>query len=137
MDEKLKLKNGTEFDIPVNGVRERASTKSLLVEVIVPQEMDLEEVKSIFSEKAALEELSVVKNGATVIIFQGYVKLGSRLILDSHKAVGVLVSEDEDGTKETETQYAVVAELELFRATLEDLVEENRADIDYLLMMEE
>lgn len=137
MDEKLKLKNGTEFDIPVNGVRERTSTKSLLVEVILPEGMDLEEVKTIFSEKAVLEELSVVKNGAPVIIFRGYVKLGSRLILDSHKAVGVLVREDEDGTKETETQYAVVAELELFRATLEDQVEENRADIDYLLMMEE
>ena len=52
MKEKLRLKNGQLFDIPVNGIKERTSTKSLLVEVVVPEEMTLEQVKAVFTEKS-------------------------------------------------------------------------------------
>ena len=136
MKEKLRLKNGQLFDIPVNGIKERTSTKSLLVEVIVPEEMTLEQVKAVFAEKTAVEELIVEKEGTTVMIFTGYTKLGSRVALDTHKAVGVTVVENPDKTTETTTKYAAVAELELFAEPLEEKVEANRADIDFLLMME-
>lgn len=137
MKEKLKLKNGHLFDIPVNGIKEKTSAKSLLVEIVVPEEMTLEQVKAEFSNKAALQELTVVKEESTIMIFTGYTKLGSRVVLDSNVAVGVRVTENEDGTAETITVYAAVAELELFQEPLEEKVEANRADIDFLLMMGE
>lgn len=49
----------------------------------------------------------------------------------------VRVTENEGGTAETTTVYAAVAELELFQEPLEEKVEANRADIDFLLMMGE
>ncbi|MDO4471186.1 MAG: hypothetical protein Q4C84_15235 [Bacillota bacterium] len=137
MKEKLKLKNGHLFDIPVNGIKEKTSAKSLLVEIVVPEEMTLEQVKAEFSNKAALQELTVVKEESTIMIFTGYTKLGSRVALDSNAAVEVRVTENEDGTAETTTVYAAVAELELFQEPLEEKVEANRADIDFLLMMGE
>ncbi|MGI5948544.1 MAG: hypothetical protein ACOX8K_14290 [Lachnospiraceae bacterium] len=137
MEEKLKLKNGHLFDIPVNGIKEKTSTKSLLVEIVVPEEMTLEQIKAEFCDKAALQELTVVKEENTVMIFAGYTKLGNRVTLNSRAAVGVKVTENEDGTTETTTVYAAVAELELFQEPLEEKVEANRADIDFLLMMGE
>ncbi len=137
MKEKLKLKNGHLFDIPVNGIKEKTSAKSLLVEIVVPEEMTLEQVKAEFSNKAALQELTVVKEESTIMIFTGYTKLGSRVVLDSNAAVEVRVTENEGGTAETTTVYAAVAELELFQEPLEEKVEANRADIDFLLMMGE
>lgn len=137
MKEKLKLKNGHLFDIPVNGIKEKTSAKSLLVEIVVPEEMTLEQVKAEFSNKAALQELTVVKEEITIMIFTGYTKLGSRVVLDSNAAVEVRVTENEGGTAETTTVYAAVAELELFQEPLEEKVEANRADIDFLLMMGE
>lgn len=135
--EELRLKNGKKFTLAVNGIRETRNPKALVLEIVIPDSMTLEEVKAEFSVKEAVKEIAVEKNGTTVMIYEGYEKLGSRMALDTHAAVGVDVTENEDGTTETNTKYEAVAELELMQQPLEEKVEENRADIDFLLMMGE
>ena len=139
MNEILRLADGSEFSLVTNGIKTNANT--LVIEVVKPDGMTLEEVRAAFSNKAATAEIKVVKDGTTIRIDAGYTCLGSRIILDDNTAIGVKVTETtlEDGTvsSETETVYAAVVRMELQKETLEDKVEANRADIDYLLMMEE
>lgn len=135
MKEYLRLSNGTEFALPVNAIREARNT--LHLSIIVPEDKGLLDIKALFSDKQNTQNLVVVKDGKVIRCDAGYVVLGSRIILDDNAAVGVTVTENEDGTTTSETEYACVAELELSKETLESKVESNRADIDYLLMMEE
>lgn len=139
MNEILRLADGHEFPLVTNGIHSNAT--SLNIEVVKPDDMTLEEVREVFNNKAATAEIKVVKDGTTIRIETGYTHLGSRTILEENAAIGVKVNETEiEGgtvTTETETVYATVVKLELQKETLEDKVEANRADIDYLLMMEE
>ena len=133
--EKLRLINGTEFDLVVNGIR--AVTNGIALQIIKPEGMTLEEIREVFKNPENTNVMKVVKEETTLRIETGFVKLGNRITMDDHAPVGVNVTENEDGTTESETVYAAVVGLEMLKETIEDKVEANRADIDYLLMMEE
>lgn len=135
MNEILRLADGNEFDLVPNGIK--TISTGLAIEIVKPDGMTLEGIRAVFGNKEATAELKVVKEETTLRIETGYTHLGSRMMVDENAAVGVKVTENEDGTSTSETMYASVVRLELQKETLEDKVEANRADIDYLLMMEE
>ena len=133
--EKLRLATGKEYDLVPNGIR--AITKGLAIEVVKPEGETLEDVRAIFKNPEATKIMKTLNDEVTLRIDEGYTKPGSRIMLDTNAAIGVKVTENEDGTTTSETQHAAVVSLEMYKETIEEKVEANRADIDYLLMMED
>ena len=96
----------------------------------------MEDVQATFKNPEATKIMKTLNDEVTLRIDEGYTKPGSRIMLDTNAAIGVKVTENEDGTATSETQHAAVVSLEMYKETIEEKVEANRADIDYLLMME-
>ena len=132
--EKLKLATGKEYDLVPNGIR--SITKGLAIEIVKPEGETLEDIQTTFKNPEMTKTMKTLNNEVTLRIDEGYTKPGSRITLDTNAAIGVKVTENEDGTTTSETQYAAVVSLEMYKETIEEKVEANRADIDYLLMME-
>ena len=132
--EKLKLATGKEYDLVPNGIR--SITKGLAIEIVKPEGETLEDIQTTFKNPEATKIMKTLNEKVTLRIDEGYTKPGSRITLDTNAAIGVKVTENEDGTTTSETQYAAVVSLEMYKETIEEKVEANRADIDYLLMME-
>ena len=132
--EKLKLATGKEYDLVPNGIR--SITKGLAIEIVKPEGETLEDIQTTFKNQEATKIMKTLNEKVTLRIDEGYTKPGSRITLDANAAIGVKVTENEDGTTTSETQYAAVVSLEMYKETIEEKVETNRADIDYLLMME-
>lgn len=132
--EKLKLATGKEYDLVPNGIR--SITKGLAIEIVKPEGETLEDIQTTFKNPEATKIMKTLNEKVTLRIDEGYTKPGSRITLDANAAIGVKVTENEDGTTTSETQYAAVVSLEMYKETIEEKVETNRADIDYLLMME-
>lgn len=133
--EKLRLATGKEYDLVPNGIR--SITKGLAIEIVKPEGETLEDVQATFKNPEATKIMKTLNDEVTLRIDEGYTKPGSRITLDTNAAIGVKVTENEDGTTTSETQYAAVVSLEMYKETIEEKVEANRADIDYLLMMED
>lgn len=133
--EKLKLATGKEYDLVPNGIR--SITKGLAIEIVKPEGETLEDIQTTFKNPEATKIMKTLNEKVTLRIDEGYTKPGSRITLDTNAAIGVKVTENEDGTTTSETQYAAVVSLEMYKETIEEKVETNRADIDYLLMMED
>ena len=133
--EKLKLATGKEYDLVPNGIR--SITKGLAIEIVKPEGETLEDIQTTFKNPEATKIMKPLNEKVTLRIDEGYTKPGSRITLDTNAAIGVKVTENEDGTTTSETQYAAVVSLEMYKETIEEKVETNRADIDYLLMMED
>ena len=132
--EKLKLATGKEYDLVPNGIR--SITKGLAIEIVKPEGETLEDIQTTCKNPEMTKTMKTLNNEVTLRIDEGYTKPGSRITLDTNAAIGVKVTENEDGTTTSETQYAAVVSLEMYKETIEEKVEANRADIDYLLMME-
>lgn len=132
--EKLKLATGKEYDLVPNGIR--SITKGLAIEIVKPEGETLEDIQTTFKNPEATKIMKTLNEEVTLRIDEGYTKPGSRITLDANAAIGVKVTENEDSTTTSETQYAAVVSLEMYKETIEEKVEANRADIDYLLMME-
>lgn len=132
--EKLRLATGKEYDLVPNGIR--AITKGLAIEIVKPEGETLEDVQAVFKNPEATKIMKTLNEEVTFRIDEGYTKPGSRITLDTNAAIGVKVTENEDSTTTSETKYAAVVSLEMYKETIEEKVEANRADIDYLLMME-
>ena len=133
--EKLKLATGKEYDLVPNGIR--SITKGLAIEIVKPEGETLEDIQTTFKNPEATKIMKTLNDEVTLRIDEGYTKLGSRIMLDANAAIGVKVTENEDSTTTSETQHAAVVSLEMYKETIEEKVEANRADIDYLLMMED
>ena len=133
--EKLKLATGKEYDLVPNGIR--SITKGLAIEIVKPEGETLEDIQTTFKNPEATKIMKTLNEEVTLRIDEGYTKPGSRITLDANAAIGVKVTENEDSTTTSETQYAAVVSLEMYKETIEEKVEANRADIDYLLMMED
>lgn len=133
--EKLKLATGKEYDLVPNGIR--SITKGLAIEIVKPEGETLEDIQTTFKNPEATKIMKTLNEEVTLRIDEGYTKPGSRITLDANAAIGVKVTENEDSTTTSETQYAAVVSLEMHKETIEEKVEANRADIDYLLMMED
>lgn len=133
--EKLKLATGKEYDLVPNGIR--SITKGLAIEIVKPEGETLEDIQTTFKNPEATKIMKTLNEEVTLRIDEGYTKPGSRITLDANAAIGVKVTENEDSTTTSETQHAAVVSLEMYKETIEEKVEANRADIDYLLMMED
>lgn len=133
--EKLKLATGKEYDLVPNGIR--SITKGLAIEIVKPEGETLEDIQTTFKNPEATKIMKTLNDEVTLRIDEGYTKPGSRIMLDANAAIGVKVTENEDSTTTSETQHAAVVSLEMYKETIEEKVEANRADIDYLLMMED
>ena len=101
-----------------------------------PEVETLEDVQAVFKNPEATKIMKTLNEEVTFRIDEGYTKPGSRITLDTNAAIGVKVTENEDSTTTSETKYAAVVSLEMYKETIEEKVKANRADIDYLLMME-
>lgn len=133
--EKLRLATGKEYDLVPNGIR--TIKKGLAIEIVKPDGETLEDVQAAFKNPEATKIMKTLNDEVTLRIDEGYTNPGSRIMLDTNAAIGVKVTENEDGTAISETQHAAVVSLEMYKETIEEKVEANRADIDYLLMMED
>lgn len=133
--EKLRLATGKEYDLVPNGIR--TIKKGLAIEIVKPDGETLEDVQAAFKNPEATKIMKTLNDEVTLRIDEGYTNPGSRIMLDTNAAIGVKVTENEDGTTTSETQHAAVVSLEMYKETIEEKVEANRADIDYLLMMED
>ena len=102
-----------------------------------PEGETLEDIQTTFKNPEATKIMKTLNEEVTLRIDEGYTKPGSRITLDANAAIGVKVTENEDSTTTSETQHAAVVSLEMYKETIEEKVEANRADIDYLLMMED
>lgn len=135
MNEVLRLANGQEYNLPVNGIN--LFKNVLHITIVIPNDTPLGDIKDVFKNKSNTAEVQTVINGKVKQIHSGYTELGSSLTLNDNAVIGVSVNENEDGTSSTETLYGTTVELQLSKESVETKVEVNRADIDYLLMMED
>lgn len=141
MNEKLLLGNANTYDLAVNGVRVTSKEK-LDLSLIVPIGKTLEEIQLEFSQPDNTKVLKTVHDTATRAIFEGYVHLGSQCMLDTDAKIKTEIipaETDEEGNLIKEEQIVVlrgtVAYITLEKENLETKVAENRADIDYVMMM--
>lgn len=134
-NEYLKLSNGKQYELPVNGIN--LFKDVLHITIIIPSDTPLGDVKDVFKNKANTAELQTISNGKVVQIHTGFTDLGNSMTLNDNAAIGVAVVDNGDGTSSTETLYGTTVDLELRKESIETKVEVNRADIDYLLMMED
>lgn len=135
MNEVLRLANGQEYNLPVNGMN--LFKDVLHITIVIPNDTPLGDIKDVFKNKSNTAEIQTVINGKVMQIHSGYTNLGNSMTLNDNAAIGVSVVDNGDGTSSTETLYGTTVEFELRKESIETKVEVNRADIDYLLMMED
>lgn len=117
MKNTVKFLNGKEYPVPVGGIRE--SEDRLLVTVIT--EDSIEAVKESIS--GTTETVSVTEDGQEIALYTGYSVLGCKFLLEEYE------TEEAGGVQKVLT-------FALLKPGLNQQVQTNRADIDYLMMME-
>ena len=132
--EKLRLLDGTEYTLAINGVAELG--EKVQIKVVTEDSLD-----SIYEKFNA-------ENAATMIVIgesftqklTGYTQMGSMVTRDTSALIEVKYPEasaEDDTPAEAEEVRGTIITFEMCKERIEDKVEQNRADIDYLLMMEE
>lgn len=117
MKNTVKFSNGKEYPVPVGGIRE--SEDGLLVTVMT--EDSVEAVKASIS--GMTETTSVTEDGQEIAQYTGYSVLGSKFLLEEYE------TEEAGGIQKAMT-------FSLLKPGMNQQVQTNRADIDYLMMME-
>lgn len=125
--EKLLLATGKEYTLAVGGFTESEGA----VRIKIVSEESLEQIKASFSSPEATNTMKVVNGAVTQIIIEGFTEMGSTFTISENEIVDTLLN-----GAEPEAVYGSTAEFSLRKRPLEKVVEKNRADIDYLMMME-
>lgn len=138
--EKLILKDGSEYTLAVNGFNANENRVSLK---LVTEEA-LENVLEAFSGSNTELMKVISEDGAAIAQAEGYTERGSIITREENAVISVnIVREqlDDDGTviipaSLTENRGTVIT-FDMKKESIEGKVKQNRADIDYLLMMED
>lgn len=131
MSEFLKLKNGNKYPLVTDGFHADGTCAT----VTFASEKTLEEIQAEFSVKESVETLAIeTESGETLGLFEGYVILGSHLLVDTHYELSP-AEYGEGGQVTKEAVYGRVVSLSLFTETLTHKTAQNTADIDYLALM--
>lgn len=137
--EQLVLMNGKKYPLAVNGFWANEAE----VKISMTTEAEFTEIKADF-EKANTATLSVVNDdGLEVRNVQGFTRMGSIINRVENAVISAKVIpevRDENGEIVTSgsitEEKGTVVSFSMFKEKLDDQVLQNRADIDYLLMME-
>lgn len=136
--EKVILMDGTEYTLAVNGFY--SNDQEVALKLIT--EDSLETVARAFRAENA--ETMTIRGDTFQTEAQGYVRMGSVMTRDTDAVVETRMKDPErDDTGELvhpmpklEEIRGTVVSLRMCKERMEYQVERNRADIDYLLMME-
>lgn len=132
--EKLKLLDGTEYTLAINGVAELGEK----VQIKVVTEDPLDRIYEKFTAENAAT-MTVIGETFTQKL-TGYTQMGSVVTRDTNAIIEMkypVPSEEGNTPAEVEEVRGTVITFEMCKERIENKVEQNRADIDYLLMMEE
>lgn len=132
--EKLRLLDGTEYTLAINGVAELGEK----VQIKVVTEDSLDSIYEKFTAENAAT-MTVIGESFTQKL-TGYTQMGSMVTRDTNALIEVKypeVSKEDDTPTEAEEVRGTIITFEMCKERIENKVEQNRADIDYLLMMEE
>ena len=138
--EKLVLKDGSEYTLAVNGFNANENRVSLK---LVTEEA-LENVLEAFSGSNTELMKVISEDGSAIAQAEGYTERGSIITREENAVISVsIVREqlDDDGTvlipaSLTENRGTIIT-FDMKKESIEGKVKQNRADIDYLLMMED
>lgn len=132
--EKLRLLDGTEYTLAINGVAELGEK----VQIKVVTEDSLDSIYEKFTAENAAT-MTVIGESFTQNL-TGYTQMGSMVTRDTNALIEVKypeASEEDDTPAEAEEVRGTIITFEMCKERIENKVEQNRADIDYLIMMEE
>lgn len=132
--EKLRLLDGTEYTLAINGVAELGEK----VQIKVVTEDSLDSIYEKFTAENAAT-MTVIGESFTQNL-TGYTQMGSMVTRDTNALIKVKypeASEEDDTPAEAEEVRGTIITFEMCKERIENKVEQNRADIDYLIMMEE
>lgn len=132
--EKIKLLDGTEYTLAINGVAELGDR----VQLKVVTEDPLDSIYEKFTAQNTVT-LTVIGESFTQNL-TGYTQMGSVVTRDTNAIIEMkytVPSEEGNTPAEVEEVRGTVITFEMCKERIENKVEQNRADIDYLLMMEE
>lgn len=131
--EKLRLLDGTEYDLAVNGVAEAYGKVRL--KVVTDDSLD-----SIYEKFTAdnTANMSIIGENFTQKL-TGFTVMGSMVTRETNALIEVKYPEvtEETEEKEPEEVRGTVISFEMCQEEIANKVAQNRADIDYLLMMED
>ncbi len=125
--EKLKLMTGKEYVLAIGGFF--ADEEKVWIRIVTDE--TLERVMESFSDVSATQEMYVLnEDGTTREAMIGYTDRGNTFT----RTEGIVVDRynTEAGIQET---VGNTLEFTMMKKSLEKTVEQNRADIDYLMMM--
>lgn len=139
--ESIVLQNGSTYTLAVNGFRASESELKLM---IVTDE-SIESISAAFGAKDNTRNLKVVsEDGVTLSQVMDFVEMGDVITKRSNAVISVdVVTEvrDEEGIIVTpaglKENHGTVVEFSMHKESITEQVKQNRADIDFLLMMEE
>ena len=132
--EKLRLLDGTEYTLAINGVAELGEK----VQIKVVTEDSLDSIYEKFTAENAAT-MTVIGESFTQNL-TGYTQMGSMVTRDTNALIEVKypeASEEDDTPAEAEEVRGTIITFEMCKERIENKVEQNRADIDYLIMMED
>lgn len=139
--ESIVLQNGKAYDLAVNGFW--ADEKKLKLALVTDE--SIESISSEFEKKENTRILKLVSaEGVTLNQVAGFVQIGDAITKRNNATIAVEVVEEvlnEEGMVVTPAGlkeiHGTVVELCMYKENIQEQVQQNRADIDYLLMMEE
>lgn len=138
--EKIVLVNGAEFNLAVNGFN--ASDAKVSLKLVTDE--TLENVLAEFAGSNTETMKVVSEDGTTIAQADRYTERGNTVTREENAVISVSIIKeqvDEEGNvlvpaSLTENRGTVVS-LEMKKESIEGKVKQNRADIDYLLMLDE
>lgn len=131
MKEKIRLVNGAEFNLPIAGI----FTNKDFMKLQIVTDTTLEDVYEMFSNEENTRIIKVVDgDGVTITMYEGYVALDSEIKIDKNFLVETKSIESE-GENVVEHVYGQVVFITLHKEQIEQKVEQNTADIEYLAIM--
>ena len=126
--EILKLAS-KEYTLAVGGFR--ADEGSGYLEIKLVTDETVEAVMDVFADAKETEKMQVMNAGTVQATVTGYTERGN---VFTH-AEGVVV-ESRTVNDEIQNTLGNTVEFKMYKKSIEAAVERNRADIDYLMMME-
>ena len=138
--ERIILKDGSKYGLAVNGFY--ATEMKVSLKLVTDE--TLEQVLQSFSVDNTDIMKVVSEDGTTIAQAEGYTERGNIVSREENAVISVsIVKEqlDEDGNiivpASLTENHGTVISFDMKKESIEGKVKQNRADIDYLLMMEE
>ena len=125
--EKLQLATGKEYTLAVDGFNIGGDK----VRIKIVSTDSVEQIKEIFSNNEATNIMKVINGESTQRVTEGYTERGNSFLVSEDELIDMILT----GPEPEEVRGNTI-EFFMCKRSLETDVIKNRADIDYLMMME-